>query len=79
MTKETQYLKLDPDNRTEHQKQIDRAFISGIHEGIKDVIKEIIKIEDEFISYGIDISMEFINLKNKLGLLVYKNWPDMRG
>lgn len=70
-----EFLTLDPDRRSEEEIKIDRARINGIHEGIKEVIKQIEKIEILRINMGYSVSTEFVKLKNQLGMMVYKNWP----
>ncbi len=69
-------LQLDADTRTEQEILIDRARIDGNHEGIKRVIKEIEDIESFNAMIRQVTSEDFVRLKNKLGILVYKNWPN---
>jgi hypothetical protein len=71
-----QILKLNPCNRTEQEILLDRTRISGIHEGIKKVIEEIEKIESSNAMMRQVTSQDFIRLKDELGILVYKNWPN---
>lgn len=69
-----QTLKLDPDNRTPHQIEIDRARIQGAHDVIKLIIDKIRNIENTMQACGYEISQEFTRLKNELGIMVYKDW-----
>lgn len=70
-----QILQLDTDNRTEQEISIERARINGMHEGIKEVIKQIEEIESFNEMCGEKFSEDLFKLKNNLGILVYKNWP----
>lgn len=70
----TETLKLNPDNRTEHEIELDRARIQGAHDAIKLIIDKIIKIENTMQACGYEISQEFTRLKNELGVMVYKDW-----
>jgi hypothetical protein len=55
--------------------EIERARTEGIHEGIQRVILEIEKIESVNDMLRQVTCAEFISLKNKLGMLIHKNWP----
>lgn len=55
-----------------------KDYVDGCHEGIKLVIS---KIEDnqkllELLGYEIEITHQLERLKDDLGILVYKNWPN---
>ena len=68
-------LKLNPDTRPEEEIKIDRARINGMHEGIKQVIREIDDVISYYNAISEPISSEFNMLRNKLGRQVYKYWP----
>jgi hypothetical protein len=53
-----------------------KGKVDGAHEAIKDIIKEIEEIEWVFQSCGNSVSQEFSKLKDNLGRLVYRDWPD---
>ena len=67
-------LKLDPDTRTDEEIKISRARVEGIHFAIKEVISSIDKIQEKYATHGYMISKEFSDLKNELGVRVYKDW-----
>ena len=69
-------LKLNETTLTEEEHKLETARIAGMHDGIKRVIIEIEKVEQIFINHGAKVHHEFITLKNNLGELVYKNWPN---
>ena len=68
-------LQLDTCDMSEQEILIERARIDGCHEGIKRVIKEIENIEAYNAMMRQITSDDLIILKDKLGILVYKNWP----
>lgn len=69
-------LKLDPCTLGEQEILIERSRINGMHEGIKEVIEQIERIEDFNSMVRQITSDDILRLKNELDILVYKNWPN---
>jgi hypothetical protein len=58
-------LKLDPDTRTPAEIAINKARIEGMHDAIKEVIKQIEMIEHRQQAIGYSIAPEFIRLRDE--------------
>lgn len=68
-------LQLNEDTRIATEIEIDRARIEGMHQGIKEVIYQIEKIEENNMICAQMTCIDILRLKDALGILVYKNWP----
>lgn len=54
---------------------VEKTYVDGLHEGFKHVINEIDSLEQQLKWGNYEISSQLIQLKNNLGIKVYKNWP----
>lgn len=61
--------------KEEIDRLINAARIHGNHDAIKIIISEITFVIHSRGARGFQISREFIELRDRLGMLVYKNWP----